>query len=94
MLTRDELLHIAKLAKLRIPEAKMEKFTNDMNQILDFFQDLQEVDTKNVPETSQTTGLENVSRPDIIELSQIEEDLVECTPHTVEADMVKIPKIM
>ncbi len=94
MLTRDELLHIAKLAKLRIPEEKIDKFASDMNQILDFFKDLQEVDTDNVPETSQVTGLENVARPDVIELSKIEKELVECTPHTVEQNMVKIPKIM
>lgn len=94
MLTKDELLHIAKLAKLRIPEAKIPKFIQDMNQILDFFQDLQEVDTDGVPETSQTTGLQNMSRPDIVEASHIEKQLVECTPHTVEQNAVKIPKIM
>ena len=94
MLTRDELLHIAKLAKLRIPEDKIDKFTADLGQILDFFKDLQEVDTDNVPETSQTTGLENVARADVIEISGIEEGLVNCTPHTVENNAVKIPKIM
>jgi len=94
MLTRDELLHIAKLAKLRIPEEKVDKFTSDLSQILDFFADLEEVDTEGVPETSQTTGLENVSRPDLVEPSHIEKELVHCTPHTVENSSVKIPKIM
>lgn len=94
MITQQELLHIAKLAKLRIPEAKIEKFQTDLTQILDFFQNLEEVNTDNVPETSQVTGLENITRPDVVEMSQIEEDLVNCTPHTVENNAVKIPKIM
>lgn len=94
MLTQDEVKHIAKLAKINVAEDKLEQYAQELSNILDFFNDLQEVNTDDVPETSQVTGLENVSRPDIIQMSAIEKDLIECTPHTVEDNMVRIPNIM
>jgi len=94
MITADEVRHIAKLAKIQLTDKEVEKFTAQLSDILDFVAQLSEVETKNVPETSQVTGLENISRADEIELCKHEEKLLECTPHEIEAHSVKIPKIM
>lgn len=57
-------MHVAKLAKLELTEAEIEKFTPQLSNVLDHFSELSEVDTKDVEPTSQTTGLEDVYRAD------------------------------
>ncbi len=94
MLTQDEVKHIAKLAKLKLNEAELKKFTGQLSSILDFFGQLQEVDTDNIEETSQVTGLSNVTRPDEIIVDGQEDALLDCAPHPIENHSIKIPKIM
>ncbi len=94
MLTQDEVRHIAKLARIQVTDEKLEQYASELSNILDFFKDLEEVNTNDVIETSQVTGLESVTRPDVIVPSKIEKELLECTPHTVEEGMVRLPNIM
>jgi len=94
MITREEVIHIAKLAKMKLTEEEIEKFTKDLSGILDFFKDLEEVDTDGIEETSQVTGMTNRTRPDLVELCQYEDELLECSPHPIENHSLKIPKIM
>jgi len=63
-LTRDDVLHVAKLAKLTLTEAEIEKFRKQLSEIISYISQLSEVDTRAVEPTSQTTGLTNVYRPD------------------------------
>jgi aspartyl-tRNA(Asn)/glutamyl-tRNA(Gln) amidotransferase subunit C len=63
-LTKADVLHVAKLAKLDIGEGEIKKYTEQLSSIVDYFSELGEVDTKNIEPTSQTTGLENVFRQD------------------------------
>ncbi len=65
-LTKQEVLHVAKLAKLELTPQEVEKFTDQLSNIVDFISQLQEVDVKGIEPTSQTTGLENVFRNDKI----------------------------
>lgn len=94
MLTQDEVKHIAKLAKLKLNEDDLKKFTGQLGSILDFFGQLQEVDTENVEETSQVTGLSNVTRPDKITVDGNEDALLNCSPHKIENHSIKIPKVL
>lgn len=94
MITQDEVRHIAKLTKLNLSENEVEKFTGQLGSILDFFGQLQEVDTDKVEETSQVTGLANVTRTDEIVVDGNENALLECTPHKVENHCVKIPRVI
>ena len=94
MLTQNEVRHIAKLSKINLTEAEVERLAPQLSSILDYFAVLEEVDTEGVPETSQVTGLESMTRPDVIIPSEIEDELINCTPHQVETNSVKIPKIM
>lgn len=63
-LTKEEVLHIAKLAKLNLSDEKIAKFTEQLSKVVDFVSQLSEVDVKGIEPTSQTTGLENVYRED------------------------------
>ncbi len=94
MLSQDEVVHIAKLAKIKLKNSEIEKFSTELSSILGFFADLQEVDTKGITETSQVTGLENETRPDEVKVTENEDELLECSPHPVENHSIKIPKIM
>ena len=58
------VLHIAKLANLPLKENETKKFEKQLSEVIDYVKKLDEVDTKNVKETSQVTGLENITRKD------------------------------
>jgi aspartyl-tRNA(Asn)/glutamyl-tRNA(Gln) amidotransferase subunit C len=55
---------IAKLAHLDLTEVEKEKYAGELSVVLDYVEMLNEVDTENIEETSQVTGLEDVTRED------------------------------
>jgi aspartyl-tRNA(Asn)/glutamyl-tRNA(Gln) amidotransferase subunit C len=65
-LTKDQVRHIAKLARLRLSEAEVEKFSKELTSIINFVDMLGEVDTTNVEPSKQVTGLQNALRDDIV----------------------------
>jgi aspartyl-tRNA(Asn)/glutamyl-tRNA(Gln) amidotransferase subunit C len=70
-LTHDDTKHIAELAKLKLSPSEIEKFTEQLSDVLSHIQLLDEVDTNNTEPTSQTTRLENVLRDDEIKADNI-----------------------
>ena len=56
--------HIAQLANLTISPVEEKKFEMQLSAILDYVKKLEEVDTHNIPETHNVTGLENITRDD------------------------------
>jgi len=65
-LSKDEIQHIAKLARLELSDAELEKYGGQLSAILNYIDQLKEVDTAGVEPTAQVTGLENVLREDVI----------------------------
>lgn len=59
-----DVKHIAKLANLPLKDSEIPKFEKQLSEVLMYVEKLKEVDTKNVEQTSQVTGLENVLRED------------------------------
>ena len=66
-LTPDEIEAIAKLARLELSSAEKIKYAEQLSVVLDYIGILNEVDTENVPETCQVTGLVDVTRADVIQ---------------------------
>ncbi len=64
MLSKDDVLAVAKLSRLRLNEAQIERFKAQLSNVLGLFDEIKEVDTSEVVETSQITGLKNVTRRD------------------------------
>jgi aspartyl-tRNA(Asn)/glutamyl-tRNA(Gln) amidotransferase subunit C len=62
----DDVKHVAKLAKLELTEKEIRDFHRELSKVVGYFDQLKEVDTKNIDPTSQTTGLTNVLREDEI----------------------------
>lgn len=58
------IAHVAKLANLQISSDEEQKFEMQLSTVLDYIARLNEIDTTNVEETSQVTGLENITRKD------------------------------
>lgn len=56
---------IAKLANLNLRKDEVEKYEKQLSPILEYVNQLSQVSTDNIPETSQTTGLENVTKEDV-----------------------------
>lgn len=93
-LTKQEVEHIALLARLGLTEAEKEKFASQLSSILDYVEKLKEVDTKGVKPTAQVTGLENVMRPDKIAACSKEEmaELVKMAPES-EDNLIKTKSV-
>lgn len=64
-ITRDEVEKIAKLARIELNEREKAKFSRELSEIFTFVEKLKKVQTTNLEETSQVTGLENVYRKDL-----------------------------
>ena len=63
-LSKTDVLHVAKLAKLDLGDAEIKKFLPQLSDVIDFVSQLNEVDTKGVEPTAQVTGLTDVFRED------------------------------
>ena len=61
---REQVVHIARLARVGLTEEDIAKFQEQLSQILDYFQVLEELDTAEVPPTSHVLPLQNVMRED------------------------------
>lgn len=61
-ITRDEVRHIALLARIRLSEEELDRFTGHLDQILAYAQKINALDTSQVPPTSHVVPLSNVMR--------------------------------
>ena len=64
MLTRDEILNIATLARIGVGEKEVEKYQHDLSDILDYFKKLDELDVSAVEPIGHITGMQNKFRSD------------------------------
>lgn len=65
-LTKKDVKHVADLSNLTLTDEEIAKFTPQLDKIIEFVATLSEVDTENIEPTSQTTGLTNVLRDDVV----------------------------
>ncbi|MBA7671860.1 Glutamyl-tRNA(Gln) amidotransferase subunit C [subsurface metagenome] len=68
-LSREEVQHIALLARLGLTETEVDRFREQLSNILENFEVLQQVDTKNIPPTAQSIALQNVTKDDEVAAS-------------------------
>ncbi len=97
MISKEEVQHIAKLARLGLTEKEIEKFQKDLSSILDYIEKLKKVDVSGVEPTSHSVLVENVTRIDEMRLkgaSQKEaEKLLDLAPETKES-YLKVKSIL
>lgn len=79
--TKSDVEKIAKLARIELSETEKDKFTRQFEDILEFVNQLQEVDTSNVEAITQIAGLENIWREDEVCKSLSNEKALENAPN-------------
>ncbi len=80
MISKDEVKHIAELARVGLSEKDIEKFSKDLSSILDFVEQLKEVDVSEVAPTEHITGLKNRMRDDLVNEFGNEKEIVKLFP--------------
>ena len=73
---------VAKLANLPISTLEESKLEKQLDETINYVEELNKVDTKGVEPTSQVTGLENITRDDIANLSLSQEDALKNAKQT------------
>jgi aspartyl-tRNA(Asn)/glutamyl-tRNA(Gln) amidotransferase subunit C len=63
-ITRDDVAHVARLARLRLTEAELDTFTGQLAKVLDHARDVEALDVGDVPPTAHPYPLQNVLRAD------------------------------
>lgn len=91
--SREDVLYIAKLAKLEIPEEALDKNTANLSSIVDFANELAKVDVEGVEPTAHILNIQNVFREDKVEKSCKREDILKNAPD-VQAGCISVPKFM
>ena len=64
MLSRDQVLHVARLARLELSEAEVERFSSELSKVLDYIELIGQLDLSDVPPTSHVVNVENALRAD------------------------------
>ncbi|HEX6687550.1 MAG TPA: Asp-tRNA(Asn)/Glu-tRNA(Gln) amidotransferase subunit GatC [Solirubrobacterales bacterium] len=80
MIEREQVLHVAKLARLRLSDAEVEKMAGELSGILGHVDRIGELELDDVAPTSHVIELENVLRPDEPRSSWPRDDVLEQAP--------------
>lgn len=91
-ISKEDIKHVAELARLEISEKEIPKFTQELGAILDYVSELGQAPTKDVEPISQISNLENITRDDKITKSLPREDLLENAPDQKDG-FIKVKKI-
>ena len=79
-ITRAEVAHVARLARLGLSEDEMSQLTRELDHILDAMQELRQLDTSAIPPTAQVIPLQNVMREDVSRPSWPVEEILRNAP--------------
>lgn len=93
MIDIEEVKKVANLARLQLTPEEEQEFTTQLNSILDYFEQLSELDTDKVTPTSRAINLNNIMRSDELEPFANREEILACAPET-DGEFFKVPKIL
>ncbi len=93
-LSADQVEHLAKLARLKLSEKEKSKYADELSAILEYVDLLSEVETENVVQTNQVTGLEDVFREDVAVgcAEDTRKAIIDCFPDK-EGDLLRVPGV-
>ena len=93
-LSREDVLKLARLARLHLTDEEIDQFKNEISSILGYVEQLQKVDLDGLEPTFQVTGLKDVTRPDeIIDYGMTPEQLLQNAPAT-EDSHIKVKRML
>ncbi len=92
-ISREEVLHIARLARLGLTDEEVDRFSGQLSSLLEHFEALQQVDTAGVPPTAQSVDLQSVMRDDLVRPSFPAEDILANAPRR-EGDWFRVRAVL
>ena len=92
MITIKDVEHVAKLARLELTEEEKEKFTTQLGAVLEYVNQMNEVDTSDVEPMAHAIDFSNVMREDKVVYEQTKEELMKNAPYE-EDGFFRVPKI-
>jgi aspartyl-tRNA(Asn)/glutamyl-tRNA(Gln) amidotransferase subunit C len=93
MLDREQVHKVAHLARLALTPAEEEQFTTQLGSILEYFEQLNELDTSDVPPTTRAIDVSNVMRADALQPYPDREAILDSAPDR-DGEFFKVPQIM
>jgi aspartyl-tRNA(Asn)/glutamyl-tRNA(Gln) amidotransferase subunit C len=64
VISREQVLHVARLARLRLEEDEIDRMSRELSSVLDHIEKISELDLDGVPPTTHVVDVENLLRPD------------------------------
>ena len=92
-LSREDVLHIALLARLGLIEVELDRFREQLSNILENFEILQQVDTANIPPTAQSIPLQSVMKNDEVAPSLPQSQILANAPRK-EGDFFRVRAVL
>lgn len=93
-LTRDDVLKLARLARLDLTDEEIEQYSKELTAILQYVEQLQAVDVTGLEPTNQVTGLTNVTRKDeVINYGYAPKELLKNVPEVLD-DHIKVKRMI
>ncbi|GAC1318603.1 MAG: Asp-tRNA(Asn)/Glu-tRNA(Gln) amidotransferase subunit GatC [Chloroflexota bacterium] len=92
-ITRDDVRHVARLARLGLSEEEMDRYAAELDHILNAMEALRQLDTSTIPPTAQVIPLTNVMREDLDRPSASRDDILANAPAT-RADQFLVPTVL
>lgn len=92
-ITKEEVIHVAKLARLSLSEDEIEKFGEQMTAILEHASAVSKIDTEGVVPTSHPLKMENVLREDVVGKSFSQDEALSGAPKAQDGRFV-VPQIL
>lgn len=91
--SKEDVKHIAVLSRLTVPENELDKFTEQFNQILDYADKMQKLDTTGIEPTASILPVSNVFREDVALPGVSHEDALKNAP-AVHNGGFKVPRVL
>jgi aspartyl-tRNA(Asn)/glutamyl-tRNA(Gln) amidotransferase subunit C len=92
-ITRDDVAHVARLARLTLTDDELDTFTGQLASILGHAADVEALELDDVPPTSHPYPLENVLRPDEVRPG-LDRDEVLAEAPAAESGMFRVPPVL
>ena len=93
MIDREQVRKVALLARLELTSEEEEQFTAQLGDILDYVEQLSELDVTDIPPTTRAIDVSNVTREDNLQPYADREAILESAPEQ-EGEYFRVPKIM
>jgi len=92
-ITREEVKHVAVLARMALKDEELDQLTGQMDQILGYVEKLNELDTEGIVPTSHAVPVENAFREDVVKPSIGIEKALQNAPDPAN-DCFRVPKVI